>query len=512
MSSLNFASILSALSANTRNHVTFRDGEATKRRTFAEVFADAQAVAGALRRMDVTAGSRVGIRLDTEYFWVLLDLACLSIGAVSVPFHADLPDFDAGAVIARFGLRVLIDGQDAVMMRDGQPTRVPRPSVDHGAGDGGPPSAVMQWRDDDPFTILFTSGSTGAAKAIALRIESVTDFLVNVHAMFEFQQDDSVLVFMPLSHFGQRSYIYAAVLFGLDVVISPASDLMAALRRHSPTVMVAVPLFFDGLYQVFRDAPGVTRGDVLRFLGGRVRLLVTGSAPMRPEVLNFFGGLQIPIYEGYGTTETGLITLNHPGRHRPGSVGPVFPNKEVKISPEGEVLVRGPYCWADRYVDQPDAVSEAVFEPDGFIHTGDLGELDDEGFLHLKGRIRDLLVFSNGKKVHPFEIETLLLSSGGATQASVFLVDDTVAAVIVSRDGESRVAAALAAANARLPDYARVRRYAVSEQPFSVENGCLTTSLKISRSRVREAFGDRLCAVAHHSSARVADGRGESQI
>jgi long-subunit acyl-CoA synthetase (AMP-forming) len=480
-----FETIIDALVRHGTHRIELSEAGGMRTKTFAELHRDVLALAAYLRGLGIGPGGRVGIRFDNEYAWIVLDLACLVMGAVSVPFHTDLPGFELTEAFRRFRLGALFDATSVHVATGGGISARPRPSIDTlPDGDGIEPAA---WEPSSVFTLQFTSGTTGIPKAIELRMKSVTDFLVNVGGMFELRSDDKAIVFMPLSHFGQRSYVYAAILFGFDVALVPPSNLTAGLRLHRPTVMVAVPLFFDGLYSTFKDV-GATA--VSRFLGGAMRLMVTGSAPMRREVLEFFARIGMPVYEGYGTTETGLITLNHPGAWRIGSVGRPFPNKEVVISPEGEVLVRGEYCWASRYLDAPESTNQAVFRADGFIRTGDAGHFDADGFLYLTGRISELLVLSNGKKAHPFEIETCLRTNSAVQQACAFAHDDTVRAVVVANAASSDqdVATAIAATNTVLPDYARVTSYVVTREPFSVDNGLLTSSLKLNRPRVIERF------------------------
>ena len=396
---LTFERILDALAENRTNQIEYYDRGECHRRAFSDVYRDTLAVAGYLRSIGVGRGDRVGIWFENDYAWITLDLACIATGAVSVPFHTDIRPFDVTGAITKFQLaalfapgRLYIAGSGGIrsLARPSLSDMAPMPLVDHDRG---------SWDRLSTFTILFTSGTTGFPKALGLRIKSMTDFLNTAASLFDFVTDDKVIVFMPLSHFGQRSYVFAAVMLGLDVVLVAPQDLFGALRRHRPTILIAVPFFFEGIYRVFKETGTPTQ--LQRFLGGRMRLMMTGSVPMRKDVLNFFEARGFVIYEGYGTTESGLISLNHPGAYRLGSVGRNFPNKEVRIGQGGEVLVRGEYCWAEHYLDQPNEVDEEVFDPDGFIHTGDSGHFDEDGFLYLNGRIKDMIIFSNGKKGYP---------------------------------------------------------------------------------------------------------------
>jgi long-chain acyl-CoA synthetase len=483
MSKLKFQHIIDSLASNSVNRIEYYEDEAVREKTYAEVYEDVAAAAGFLRQLGAGPGDRVGIWFENSYRWVVLDLACLAVGAVSVAFHTGRQPLDLRAAVKKFNLKALFTA-DEVHIADGAGGRS---EPLQGVGSAPPYRDVAAWDDDSDFTVVFTSGTTGTPKALGLRVKSVTDFVRNVDDLFTFQREDKVVVFLPLSHFGQRSYVYSAILFGFDLLLVSPTNLFMALRQSRPTIFIAVPFFFEKIYEAVKDA-----GDnqLRRFLGDRVRLTVTGSAPIRREVLAFYEKHGLILYEGYGTVESGLITLNHPGAYRLGSVGRVFPNKEVKISADGEILVRGEFCWAAGYLDQPDSVNREVFAEDGFVHTGDAGHFDDEGFLYLKGRIKELIVFSNGYKAHPSDIEELLRDDDLIHQVCVFVVSDAVYAVFVPKDhaGRERIEGLVKRANAELPDYARIKGYALSGEEFSTGNGFLTTSLKLNRAKVSEEF------------------------
>ena len=491
MPAVSFEHLFEALAGNHSNSLEYYVGDDIHVKTFQELYADVLELAGGLEVLGIRPGQRVGLWSENDYFWVVLDLACLALGAVSVPFHASITDMNVPEAICTFELAALFTASELHVPDGESVATMPRPSVGE-SGRVPRPRELAPWEPSSPFTILFTSGTTGIPKALELKVKSVTDFLDTANRLFELRPDDRVIVFMPLSHFGQRSYIYAAIILGFDMTLVPAAGVFAAFRRSRPTLLVAVPFFFDGLYRAFRTA--TSPEPLRRFLGGAMRLMITGSAPIRREVLEFFARMGFEVYEGYGTTESGLITLNHPGAFRLGSVGQVFPNKEVCIGDGGEVLVRGEFCWADRYLHQPDDVNAEVFGGDGYIHTGDIGHFDADGFLHLTGRRKEMMVFSNGSKAHPSEIESRLQRHDEVLQACVFSAADSVCAVIVPSDGvvSEQVHSIVEGANTLLPDYARIQRYVISPEPFSSDNGLLTASLKLNRPLVARRFGDRL--------------------
>jgi long-chain acyl-CoA synthetase len=488
MPELKIQSIFRALAANAENKIEYYDGGELRHSSYRQLHDDVIAVADHLESLGIGSGDRVGIWLENEYFWVALDLACLAIGAVSVPFHTTAEAFDVPAAILRFDLIALF-GPTEVYLAGGASIRtlprraladLPRGAV-HGRG-------LAAWDEDVAFTIQSTSGTTGRPKAMAVAVKSITAFLDTIRALFAFNKDDKIIIFLPLSHLGQRCYVYGAIAFGFDILLAPAAELFTAFRKGRPTLLVGVPHFFEKLHETFKAAQ---TGDQIRlFLGGRMRLMLTGSAPIRKDVLERFHRMGLTIYEGYGTTESGLITVNQPQAFRLGSVGRVIPNMEVRIGDDGEVLVRSQFSWADRYLGDP-AASRAVFGRDGFIHTGDIGTFDSDGFLYLHGRIKEMLVLSNGNKAHPSDIESCLLNAGNdVVQACAFAQRDKVCAVVVAPEGVTldRVDEQVARANRTLPRHLQIHRHIVAEEPFSFGNGLLTTNLKLNRPRILQMF------------------------
>jgi long-chain acyl-CoA synthetase len=226
---------------------------------------------------------------------------------------------------------------------------------------------------------------------------------------------------------------------------------------------------------------------IARGMGGRTRLRVSGGAPLNREVAFFYLGAGLPIHEGYGLTETSsAISVNTFERHRVGSVGPVFSAIEVRIAQDGEILVRGPVVMKG-YWQKPQETAAAL--ENGWFHTGDIGMIDSEGFLHITDRKKDLLVTSGGKKVAPQPIEAALKASPRITEALVLGDGEKyVAALIVGAPGATRDAIAedVDRVNASLAQFERIKRFEVIPDNLTIENGFMTPSLKLKRKAVIE--------------------------
>jgi long-chain acyl-CoA synthetase len=268
-----------------------------------------------------------------------------------------------------------------------------------------------------------------------------------------------------------------------------------------------------------------------RRMGGRVRFFVSGGAPLDPEIVRFFGRFGLPLLEGYGLTETSpVVCVNQPGAHRAGSVGRALPGVEVRVAEDGELLVRGPNVMKG-YFGQPDATAQ-VLDADGSFHTGDVGRIDDDGFIYVTDRKKDLIIGSGGKNVAPARVEGLLkrhrvvadvclIGDRHPYLVALVVPDETAlksclqeAGVAWSRREEmldhARVRelfhAAVASVNEALAPPERVRRFALLLEPFSQENRELTPTLKVRRRVVEARYRSLIDALYAEAPATAAEG------
>ncbi|MDT5040864.1 MAG: long-chain acyl-CoA synthetase [Actinoplanes sp.] len=325
----------------------------------ADLWARAGRLALALRGLGVGRGDRVGILAGNSVEWVLLDLAALRMGAVTVGFDpAKFPVDDA--LIGRYGLRLLFAAGQG-----GAPGVLPTSDVwrliDSSTPDKTLP--VIGYAPDDVTTVKLTSGSTGEPKGLTTSAGSIDSALHAVQEMFAHGPGDNLFVFLPLAVLQQRYWIYSALRFGHDVTVSTYEAAFPALGRARPTVVMGVPGFFDTARrhieaQARRAGPAAdpdeaVRGAATRLFGDRIRYLWTGSAPAAAGTLRFFTDAGLPIFEGYGLNETCIVSKNHPGANRVGSVGRMLPGKEVVLDADGVISVRSdhPVCHGYEYAE-----------------------------------------------------------------------------------------------------------------------------------------------------------------
>ncbi|RNL87509.1 AMP-binding protein [Halostreptopolyspora alba] len=442
----------------------------------------------------VGPGDRVGILARNSLEWVALDLASLRVGAVVAGLEPDKfvhdPEF-----AHRYGLGLVVSDRPDV--RDAVPIEEVRRAA--GSVPATRPPAPVEWGARDTPALKFTSGSTGVPKALAASAGSIESSLAAVQDMFGHGPGDDLFVFLPLSLLQQRYWIYSALAFGHDVTVSTYEAAYAAVGGCRPTVVMGVPGFYEtARHQIERRAarvggdPRTARRSAARaILGDRIRYLWTGSAPAATSVLDFFEECGLAIYEGYGLNETCIVSKNCPQAHRKGSVGRVLPGKRVEIDPDGVIVVHMAHPVAESYLYAEPGASDRVFGPGGAVRTGDVGYLDDEGFLHVQGRADDILVLGNGRKVNVRPIEENLRSESCVQECVVYCPDETELVAVVSPAEGARstdVATALAVANSRSRPDEWISRAVLAHESFTVQNELLTSQFKPRRNRIHDVY------------------------
>jgi long-chain acyl-CoA synthetase len=412
-------------------------------------------------------------------------------------------------------------------------------------------------RGDDIATIIYTSGTTGEPKGVMLTHDNFLSNILAISSVLPITHEDIALSVLPLSHIFERTVFYVFCCTGVSVYYAASFDQVGEhLGEVRPTIMTAVPRLFEKVYQRIVKK-GMSAGgwktklfawaleigqrhaelkdkresvpplleikhDIANHLvfskwragvGGRLRYFVSGGAPLSPTLSFAFWAADIPILQGFGMTETCIVSANRPDNNKIGSVGLVFPGIDVRIANDGEILVRGPNVMRG-YYNHEDA-TEAVMQ-DGWFQTGDVGRMDEEGHLFITDRKKDLFKLSNGKYVAPQLVESIIKQSelvnqvvvigAGRKQPAALIVPEWEAlAAAMSAAGESRpptraawssnpaaiklVQREVAQLTKTLADYERVRRIALLPEEFTIDGGEMTPTLKIKRRVVDDKYG-----------------------
>lgn len=524
----------------------------------------------------VKPGDRVALMSRTRYEWTLVDFALLTVGAIVVPIYetssADQIQWilqDSGAVAAVV--------EDAEMVKAVSSVRESCPKlrdvwqIDAGhldelaEGAGEISDAELRARRDAldseaVATIIYTSGTTGRPKGCVLThgnfLFLTQNAMARMNALF-IGDNNGTLLFLPLAHVFARLIQYVTVASGAPLGHTTITTLVDDLGTYRPTFLLAVPRVFEKVYnsseqraeaygkgKIFRAAADTavayseatnTNGHVgpaLRLkhamfdklvyaklreaFGGQLRYSISGGAPLSTRMAHFYNGVGLPVLEGYGLTETTApASVNPPDRLKIGTVGPACPGVGLKIADDGEVLVKGINVFRE-YLNDPAVTAEVKI--DGWFRTGDLGELDDDGYLSITGRKKDLLITAGGKNVSPARLEDALRSHA------------LVAEAVVVGDGQPFIAALLTLDDEMLPGWAKsngleglsleearshpkvlaalqgavdgankivsraesIRKFTVLPRHLTEESGHMTPSLKVKRHVVLENFADQV--------------------
>ncbi len=467
-------------------------------RPLAEVYRDVARVVRYLEQEGARPDDRVGVLGPNSYEWLLVDLACIALGCVSVPFDRK-QEWPLEEVMADYRLRLLFTDLPASRER----------CVSFGALRDLPegPAALTphRFQPEEPYTVKFTSGTSAQTKAVEARVLHFDHMALHIQRMFQLGPEDTFLVLTPLSVYLQRFLVQLSILAGASVCFGRLEQAMAVLRAEKPTVLIGVPQLLESLYALQqRKLQANPQASFRELWGGRLRCLWTGSAPISRATLEFYAREGVPVYEGYGMTETGMIAKNYPGCSRLGSVGKPFPGQEIVFDEEGQVIVRSRYHANKGYLRGRDAADPVYLDGDR-VATGDVGYLDADGFLFLQGRVKDAIALQSGLKVFPNSVEERLRSSRQIADCIVYgqgrpyLV--AVIAPVDASVSDSELHEELARINPGLQPHQRVLDFVRSER-FTVENGLRTSTGKLSRRKIHERFAQELDRLYRTAGAR----------
>lgn len=457
----------------------------------------ARKTAAYLKRLGISAGDRIGIVAKNRLEWLLLDLGALKIKAVTAAFEAG--KFAATATLAeRYALRFVFsdEASDApnILPMDGLLAALEALPEE---SDLSP----VTYTPDEVTTIKFTSGSTGEPKGLAATVGSIDSSINATQALFNHSADDKLFIFLPLSLLQQRYWVYSALVYGHDVVLSTYQLAYYALPREAPTVVMGVPAFFETLRKAIAarvegDDPAALQRAAIEAMGSRIRYLWTGSAPASPEMLRFFEDCGVAIFEGYGMNETCIVTKNAPGAHRRGSVGRPIDGKRLSIDEDGIIVVHSTFPVNTRYLFCAPGDSERIFQPDGSVRTGDLGRFDEDGFLYILGRADDVVVLTNGRNVLVRSIEEKLRTCPEVENCIVAgSGEDCLSAILCAPRGETArdtIKRHIADLNQLGGPDERIGRFLIVDEPFSIENGLLTSQYKPKRREILARFSENM--------------------
>ncbi|MBA2361190.1 MAG: long-chain fatty acid--CoA ligase [Actinobacteria bacterium] len=519
-------------------------------------------IANGLLALGVGKGDAVGILARTTLEWCLFDFALGSIGSIGAGIYPSLPARDCAYVLDHSdAVAVLVEDAEQRAKVEAERPNLPKlrhvlsfddleglraRGREHAAQSPGALEGVRaSIAQDDLFTYIYTSGTTGPPKACMITHRNYYDMVGAVDDVPQFiGPDDLILLYLPLAHnFGRCMHLLAGYV-GCTIAFCPdPARVGEAAAAVKPTVLPSVPRVFEKVHAAvvssFDEATGVKRrlvdwalrtgrrvselrqagkpvpaglgaqhrlADKLVYskvkakLGGRLRLPISGGAPLAKEIAEFFHVIDILICEGYGQTEgTTASNVNMPSRFRFGTVGPAIPGIEVRIADDGEVLVRSSTVFAGYYKNEE--ATRAVVDDDGWLHTGDVGSIED-GFLAITDRKKDIIVTAGGKNVSPQNIENELKATRFVSQALVIgdrrpyltalITLDEAETEKVNGDVQALVQNAVDDVNRDKASFEQVKRFAILQRDFSAEEDEVTPTLKLRRKVVADHFANEI--------------------
>ena len=471
----------------------------------------------------ISKGDAVALYSENRYEWILVDLALHLIGAIHVPIHSTLSPQQALDQANRSYSKLLLcstnEKLDAV--KQVGPTTAEcllietfdDRSTSSEAGAEVESAAVEKVQPDDVATILFTSGTTGEPKGVMLTQRNLATNAVSTSACIEQFAEDVRLNFLPLSHiFARTCDLYTWLVAGCEFAIAESKQtIVPDAQAINPTIMNGVPYFFGMLRSVVEKnmGPDIPKGAITGLLGGRIRLLCSGGAALPDETFNFFNDLGTPLLQGYGMTESSpVISVSGLNTVRCGASGKPIDGVEVKIADDGEILTRGPHVMKG-YFEDDEATNQMI--RDGWLHTGDWGHLDDDGYLFITGRKKELIVTATGKNVSPSYLEARLTDDPLIVQALVIgddrkylsaliVIDPAVAKVALNVDELDLDSSSLQKTIARrietrLADcgkHEQIAKFAVLPEPFSIEQDEVTAKLSLRRDVIEKNYASEI--------------------
>ncbi|WNV89367.1 AMP-dependent synthetase/ligase [Umezawaea sp. Da 62-37] len=549
----------------------YREHGAWQQKTFTEVAEAVGELAAGFAHAGVRVGDRVAVLAETRYEWSIAGLAVLAAGGIVVPIYASSSPEECAYIIENSGAVLLVAENaaqagkiDLAALPDLREVLVVDADSEHRTtadlaeeGRANPAGEELESRraglsPDDPSVIIYTSGTTGPPKGCVL---THRNWLAMCHLTEELSYvvaDDTVYLFLPLAHVFAQITQFSALYMGATLAYfgGDAKRIVPELAEVKPTFLPSVPRIFEKIYTIatagipaeqLQQAVGVglkhraltaagqpvppeleaafTQVDavfarVRGVFGGRLRQALSGAAPISPEVLNFFLAAGVPVLEGYGMSEsTGVGTTNTLGKFRIGSVGAFgVGGLDVRIAEDGEILMNGPHLFAG-YWRNPEATAEVL--QDGWLHTGDLGVIDEDGFVTITGRKKDIIITAGGKNIAPANVENQLRQSRWISHAVVFGDRRPYLVALITLDAEEIVPwaeqqgiagtyAELVAhptvvelvqglvddANAHFVKDSQIKRFSILDRDLSQEDGELTPTLKVKRKVIHSVHED----------------------
>lgn len=518
----------------------------------------------ALKDMGIQKGDTVGIFANSSPFWLIFDFAILQVGAISVPIFANISTTNLNFEIKDSAMKYMfIDSQER--LKDIEKENSHLTFITHNFCIKEPNFynfdeilvigkqicdstgfTSFEANPNDIFSIIYTSGNTGTPKGVMLSHKNIVSQLHDINKLIDLQKGEVALSLLPLAHIFERTVMSYYLSRGISIYfVDDVLNVANLMKVVKPTIMTVVPRLLEKIFNkikaqilekpffsrviaslafsyalkenleknsiLFKIYDKLVYSKFREIFGSRVDKLVSGGAPLSKEITQFFVNIGVPVYQGYGMTEfSPVVSTNYPNANKVGSCGKVIPSAQIKITPNNELLVRGDSLMLG-YLNQEELTKNTI-DSDGWLHTGDVAFLDEDGYLFIKSRLKDIFKTSTGEYVNAVEIEqklsknryiefAVVISQNRKYTTALLFVDKekyenakklnknlTIEEYYNKDDILKNISNHINSVNSGLNKWEKIVKFKILTNDISIETGELTPSMKISRSKIEEKY------------------------
>ncbi len=518
----------------------------------------------ALKDMGIQKSDTVGIFANSSPFWLIFDFAILQVGAISVPIFANISTTNLNFEIKDSAMKFMfIDSQER--LKDIEKENSHLTFITHNFCIKEPNFynfdeilvigkqicdstgfTSFEANPDDVFSIIYTSGNTGTPKGVMLSHKNIVTQLHDINKLIDLPKDEVALSLLPLAHIFERTVMSYYLSRGISIYfVDDVLNVANLMKVVKPTIMTVVPRLLEKIFNkikaqilekpffsrviaslafsyalkenldkssiLFKIYDKLVYSKFREIFGSKVEKLVSGGAPLSKEIAIFFVNIGVPVYQGYGMTEfSPVVSTNYPFANKVGSCGKVIPSAQIKITANNELLVRGDSLMLG-YLNQEELTKNTI-DSDGWLHTGDVAHLDEDGYLFIKSRIKDIFKTSTGEYVNAVEIEqrisknryiefAVVISQNRKYTTALLFVDKekyenakklnknlTIEDYYNKDDILRNISSHINSVNSGLNKWEKIVKFKILTNDISIETGELTPSMKISRSKIEEKY------------------------
>ena len=520
----------------------------------------------ALKDMGIQKSDTVGIFANSSPFWLIFDFAILQVGAISVPIFANISTTNLNFEIKDSAMKFMfIDSQER--LKDIEKENSHLTFITHNFCIKEPNFynfdeilvigkqicdstgfTSFEANPDDVFSIIYTSGNTGTPKGVMLSHKNIVTQLHDINKLIDLPKDEVALSLLPLAHIFERTVMSYYLSRGISIYfVDDVLNVANLMKVVKPTIMTVVPRLLEKIFNkikaqilekpffsrviaslafsyalkenldkssiLFKIYDKLVYSKFREIFGSKVEKLVSGGAPLSKEIAIFFVNIDVPVYQGYGMTEfSPVVSTNYPFANKVGSCGKVIPSAQIKITANNELLVRGDSLMLG-YLNQEELTKNTI-DSDGWLHTGDVAHLDEDGYLFIKSRIKDIFKTSTGEYVNAVEIEqrisknryiefAVVISQNRKYTTALLFVDKekyenakklnknlTIEEYYNKDDILRNISSHINSVNSGLNKWEKIVKFKILTNDISIETGELTPSMKISRNKIEEKYAN----------------------